>query len=35
MRSLRAALSADELSRLTKEGEALSDGECTRLALRE
>jgi len=35
MRSLRAALSPDELSRLMKEGEALSDEEGARLALRE
>jgi len=35
MRSLRAALSPDEFSRLMKEGEALGDEEAARLALRE
>jgi hypothetical protein len=35
MRSLRTALSPDELSRLMKEGEALGDEEVARLALRE
>jgi hypothetical protein len=35
MLSLRAALSPDELCRLMKEGEALSDENAARLALRQ